>query len=143
MARKDPYKNFMYRVEIDGIVQAGFSEVVIPEASAEVIEYREGNEPSMVRKLPGRISYDNLILKWGLSDSRELYNWWKAVMEGNIIRKNISIVIMDDKKTDAVRWNILNAWPAKYKPSNLDAKGKETAIEKLELAIEGIELVLI
>lgn len=143
MARKDPYKNFMYRLEIDGIAQAGFSEVVIPEASAEVIEYREGNEPSMVRKLPGRISYDNLILKWGLTGSGELYNWWKAVMEGNIIRRNISIVIMDDKKTDAVRWNISNAWPAKYKPSDLDAKGKETAIEKLELAIEGIELVLI
>jgi hypothetical protein len=53
MARKDPYQNFRYLVEIDGIAQAGFSEATIPDSAQDPIEYREGNEPPTVRKLPG------------------------------------------------------------------------------------------
>jgi phage tail-like protein len=51
--RSDPYRNFRFRVEIDGILAAGFSEVQIGESVTEVIDYREGNEPAHVRKLPG------------------------------------------------------------------------------------------
>ena len=75
--RIDPYKNFRFLVEIDGIVQAGFSEATIPDSSQDPIEYREGNEPPTVRKIPGIIKYGNVTLKWGITDSLDLYNWRK------------------------------------------------------------------
>jgi len=64
-ARVDPYHDFNFQVEIDGIPQSGFREVIMPAATADVIEYREGHEPSVVRKLKGRVHFGNLILRWG------------------------------------------------------------------------------
>ncbi|MEO0249683.1 MAG: phage tail protein [candidate division WOR-3 bacterium] len=137
--RKDPYENFNFRVEIDGITQAGFSEVIIPEAGIDVVEYREGNESSHVRKIPGRVRYGNVILKWGITNSQELYNWWKAVRDGNVMRKNMSIVLMDLQRIDVKRWNVKEAWPVSYAVGPLDAKGRDVLIEKLEIANEGVE----
>jgi phage tail-like protein len=93
-----------------------------------------------VRKLPGRVRYGNVILKWGSTSSQELYNWWKSVRDGNVIRKNMSIVLMDQQRTDVKRWNVREAWPIKYEVAPLDAKGNEVLIEELEIANEGVDL---
>ena len=50
--RTDPYRNFRFRVEIDGIDQGGFREVSIAESSQDPIEYREGTHPPTMRKIP-------------------------------------------------------------------------------------------
>ena len=77
--RVDPYRNFNFLVEIDGITQAGFSDVSGFGASTDPIEYREGGEPNnTVRKLPGVTKWNNITLKWGLTDSRELFDWYQA-----------------------------------------------------------------
>jgi len=88
--RKDPYKNFRFLLEIDDITQAGFREVTVPDSTQDPIEYREGNEPITARKLPGLIKYGNVSLKWGITDSFDLYDWRKMVEDGNIkkARKN-------------------------------------------------------
>ena len=140
VTRKDPYGNFNFEVEIDGITQAGFAEVVMPEASVQVIQYREGNEPNTVRKLPGLVSYGNIILKWGCSESTELYEWWKTVVDGHVARKNMSIILLVEGRNKAKRWNVRNAWPVRYSIDALDAKGKDALIESLEIAHEGFEL---
>jgi len=71
--RKDPFKNFRFILEIDGITQAGFREVTIPDSTQDPIEYREGNEKFITaRKLPGQIKYGNVSLKWGTTDSLEI-----------------------------------------------------------------------
>ena len=80
----DPYKNFRFLVEIDAIVQAGFSDVSGYGSSVEVIEYREGGDAALVRKLPGKVSYPDITLKWGVTDSRELYDWHLAAVNGAI-----------------------------------------------------------
>ena len=67
MARIDPLRNFRYRLEIDSIAQAGFSEAAIAETTIEAVDYREGNEPPHVRKLSGLTKYGNITLKWGLT----------------------------------------------------------------------------
>ena len=147
--RKDPYRNCNFLVEIDGITQAGFTDCSGLSASTEPVEYREGGdnhertgrttwlEP---RKLPGQTKYTNLSLKWGLSDSRELYDWYRKVVTGKPERRNGSIVVLDaDGITEVVRWNFFNAWPTKLELPSLSAKGNEVAIETLELAHEGLE----
>lgn len=45
--RKDPYRQFRFRVEIDGVTQAGFSECTLADTTTDPAEYREGNEPGI------------------------------------------------------------------------------------------------
>jgi phage tail-like protein len=141
-ARNDPYRNFRFLVEIDGIVQAGFSEAAIPDTTSDIIEYRVGNEPASPRKLPGLNKYGNVTLKWGITESTELYEKWrKPVEEGKIVRKNVAIVVLKEDGTPAARWEFQNAWPSKYKAPDLSAKGNDVAVESLEIAHEGMKRV--
>ncbi len=139
--RKDPYKNFRYLVEIDGIAQGGFSEVTIPDSTQAVIEYREGNEPITARKQPGLIKYADVTLKWGITDSLDLYKWRKLVEDGKTkdARKNMAIIILDEEGEPAARWEFENAWPTKYDAPDLKATGNEIAIENIVIAHEGMK----
>ncbi len=143
MTRKDPLRNFRFRVEIDGIAVAGFSEVVIGPTTTEAIDYREGTDPPHVRKLSGLTKFANITLKRGLTDSLDLYNWYKQVAAGQLAtsRKQVVIVIADETGTDHARFVVSQAWPVKYEPSALNATGNEVIIETLELVNEGIERV--
>jgi len=138
--RKDPYKNFRFLVEIDGIVQAGFSEASIPDTTQEPIEYREGNQSPTARKLPGLIKYGNLTLKWGITDSLALYDWRKMVEQGKTkdARRNIAVILMDEEGNAASRWEFAEAWPSKYDAPDLDGKGNDVAVETLEIVHEGM-----
>ena len=111
--RKNPYRNFRFLVEIDSIIQAGFSEATIPDSTSDIIEYREGNWPTYVRKLPGLTKHGNFTLKWGVTDSMELYNWRKLVEQGKMkdARKNIAVILMDEEGNPASRWEFGGAWP--------------------------------
>lgn len=138
--RIDPYKNYRFRLEIDQITQAGFREVTIADSSQDPIEYREGHEAPTVHKLPGLIKYGNVSLKWGITDSMELYEWRKLVQDGNMkkARRNIAIVLQDDEGNDKARWEINEAWPTKYAAPDLNATGSDIAIETLEIVHEGM-----
>lgn len=139
--RKDPYRNFRYLVEIDGIAQAGFSEATIPDSAQDPIEYREGNEPPTARKLPGLIKYGNVTLKWGITDSMDLYNWRKLVEDGKDARRNMAIVLLDEEGNPAARWEFNEAWPSKYDAPDLSAKGTDIAVETLEIVHEGLKRI--
>ncbi|GFN30011.1 phage tail protein [Paenibacillus xylaniclasticus] len=136
--RRDPYRNFRFRVEIDGLQQAGFTDVSGFDSTVDVVEYREGNEPTTMRKLSGLTKYGNISLKWGITDSMEIYNWYNEVTKGNVQRKNISIVLVDETGSDKSRWNFINAWPTKYDAPDFSAKSSEVGIESLEIAHEGM-----
>jgi phage tail-like protein len=141
MARVDPYKNFRFRVEIDGVTQAGFTECNGLGSRVEVIEYREGGDPTTVRKLPGRVMYPDITLKWGVTDSRDLYYWHRSVVQGQIQRKNCSISLLDDSGAARARWNLYEAWPSKWDGPAFNAKGSDVAIESLTITCEGVERV--
>ena len=145
MPANDPLRNFRYRLEIDGIVQAGFSEVAIGDASNDPIEYREGNEITTVRKLKGLNKYGNITLKWGLTDSIELSNWHRMVVDDATAlagaRRTVVIRVQDETGADKAAYEITRAWPTKYNPTDLNGKGNEVAIESLELANEGIRRI--
>lgn len=139
MARKDPLRNFRFRLEINGIQQAGFSEVSGFDVTVDPIDYREGSDPTHVRKLPGLTKYGNVTLKWGVTTSMELYEWHRRIVNGQIDRKNMAIVVAGEDGSDQARWEIVEAWPTKYDPMDLNAKGNEAGIETLEIVGEGIE----
>jgi phage tail-like protein len=140
-AGKDPFKNYSFLVEIGGIAQAAFSKVSGLSAEAEVIEYREGADVTSTRKLPGLIKYGNVTLKRGITASRELFDWWKTVVNGNLQRRDVAIVLLDDARAEVLRWLLRDAWIAKFEVGPLRAKGNDVLIESIELAHEGFELV--
>ncbi|MFS0519561.1 phage tail protein [Nostoc sp. UIC 10607] len=139
MPRSNPYKNFRFLVEIDGITQAGFTECSGFGSNVEVIEYREGGDSTTVYKLPGKSSYPDLMLKWGLTDSRDLYDWHLSAINGQIQRKNGSIIVLDDIGIEKIRWNFFGAWPSKYDAPDLSAKGNDVAIDNLTISCERLE----
>lgn len=146
MARNDPLRNFRYRLEIDSITQAGFSEVMIAETTIDAVDYREGTDPPHVRKLSGLTKYGNITLKLGITvggSALDLFKWHADISAGQIKdkRKKVVIVVQDEAGGDAARYVVSEAWPMKYDPSDLNAKGNEVMIELLELANEGIERV--
>jgi phage tail-like protein len=143
MPRQDPLRNFRFRVEIEGVVTAGFSEVQIGATTTDVIDYREGTDPPYVRKLSGLTKFGNITLKRGMTASLDLFHWHRQIVNGQLAssRRNVIIIVQDESGADQARFVVSEAWPVKYDPSNLNGKGNEVFIELLELANEGIERV--
>ena len=145
MVRQDPLRKFRFRLEIDGLEQAAFSEVAIGDAASDPIEYREGDEPPTARKLSGLTKFANVTLKWGITDSMELAEWHRLIVDGATlqeeIRKTVVIRIQNEAGDDKAAFEITRAWPTKYDPSDLNGTGNEVAIDSLELANEGIRRI--
>jgi phage tail-like protein len=136
----DPYRNYNFMVEIDGIAQGTFMECTGLDATTETIEYREGGDNLTVRKLPGKTAYGDITLKWGVTASMELWTWRKQVIQGQFQRKNGSVVLFDlTNSAEVARWNFVRGWPNKWEGPHLDAKGKDVGIETLTIAHEGVE----
>jgi phage tail-like protein len=139
-SRDDPYTGFNFRVEIEGIALAAFSEVGGLESETAVIEYRVGTEPNTVRKLPGLTKYANIVLRRGITRDAELWNWRKNIIDGKPDRRSGSIVLLDDEGNEVVRWNFVRGWICKWEGPALNARGNEVAIETIAVAHEGLEL---
>ncbi len=145
MERQDPLRNFRYRLEIDSLDQAGFSEVTMGDLSTDPIEYREGDEITTVRKLNGLNKYANIVLKWGITDSTELADWHQMVVDDatalSDVRKSVVVRVQNEAGEEKAAFEIIRAWPCKYDPSDLNATGNEAAIDTLELCNEGIRRI--
>ena len=138
--RKDPFVNFNFLVEIDGITRAAFHEAGGLDSMVDVIEHREGGENITTCKLPGQVKFSNISLKWGMTDDTDLYKWHRQWVDGDsaALRKNGSIVLLDRQGQEKARWNFFNAWPSKYTGPSFSAEANDVAIESLELAHEGL-----
>jgi phage tail-like protein len=137
--RDNPYPNHSFAVDLGTGDAIGFSEVDLPSGEIEVIEYREGNEIARARKLPGLATYANVTLKRGVTGNLELFEWWRSVRDGQLLRRKVTITLLDEQRQPVQRWVLRDAWPVKLDYSPLNALGNEVVIETLELAHEGFE----
>ena len=128
VSRKDPSRNCRFRVEIDGLAQATPCQISGIGAAIESIEYREGADPLQVRQFGGLPKYGTLILRYGLTNSKELYEWFKSGIDGKVEPRKISIIASDLQGNDMARWNLLNAWPARYQAPDFNGKGSKQPI---------------
>jgi phage tail-like protein len=140
-ARNDPFGQFNFLIEIDGVTTAGFSEVSGLTSDTNIIEYREGDEVTTVRKLPGLIKYTNIVLKRGYTPDTTLWTWRQTVLDGTPQRTTGTITLLDESRKPVLSWNFTQGWPTKLDGPALNGKTSEVAIETLEIAHEGIELV--
>jgi len=141
MPDEAPYRNINFRVDIPGLPELAFREVVLPETRIELVEYRVGTDSvARTRKLPGRAITGNVVLKRGIDHDLSIWAWFKSVRDGSLDRRDGSIVLLDSEGTEVRRWNLSHAWPVAYEPSALHALKTEVAIETLELSCEAIDI---
>jgi len=136
----DPYRAYNFKLLIEGVTEGHFTEVSGLGIQVEAIEYREGGNAQVVRRIPGQVKYGPVTLRYGLTNSRELWDWLLTAVQGRVERKNPSILMLDSEGvTEIMRWNLTNAWPSEWHGAPLDALSHEIAIESLTLVYESIE----
>jgi len=142
VSRNYPYGNAQFLVEIDGLAEAAFEQVLLPELAITVVEFRDGGDAErMVRKIPGPASCANLVLKRGFAGSLDLYAWWQQTMQGDEgARRNMAIILLDEERREVARWRVSNAFPTRYTFSPLDAMDGSPLVECLELACDALSM---
>ncbi len=139
-ANIDPYRAYNFKLVIQGVTEGHFTRVEGLEAKVEAIKYREAGNNQVVRRIPGRVEYADVKLWYGLTTSRDLWEWFLTAVRGQVERRNVSILMLDpDGVTEVMRWDLINAWPSEWKGAALDAMSHEIAIECLTLVFDTLE----
>jgi phage tail-like protein len=148
--RFDPYKNFKFRIKWDGRYVAGVSKVGSLKRSTEVVEHREGGDPSLSRKSPGRTKYEPVTLERGVTHDIEFEQWANKVwnfgsglgLESSLsdFRKDILIEMYNEAGQRVISYRLFRCWPSEYQAlPDLDANANAVAIQTLKLENEGWE----
>ncbi len=139
--RNDPYRGYNFELQIDNVTRGAFSEVGGLTADGDSVDYREGTDlQSNVRKLMGLRKYANITLKRGYTQDRQLWSWYTNVMNGVPDRRNVTIVLMNERREPVLRWHAENAWINKIEGPALKASSNDVAMESVELVHEGLTL---
>ncbi len=140
MPVQDIFRAYNFRLDIQGTVAGYFTEACDLQVKVEAIAYREGGGPPGVRKLPGRVEIGEITLKYGLTSSTYLWDWLMTAVNGNVERRNASIILLhSDGVQEVARWNLTNAWVSEWRGAKLDAMGQQAAIEQVKLVAETLE----
>jgi phage tail-like protein len=140
--RDDPYPQYNFLVDIDGVARAGFTECSGLTTDTDGIDYREGADVNLnVRKLSGLRKYTNIVLKRGYTKDRSLWDWRKKIINGQQDRRSIDIILMDEERNPVLTWRVREAWISKWESGPLNAKTNDVTMETVELMHEGLELV--
>ncbi|HEX5746535.1 MAG TPA: phage tail protein [Archangium sp.] len=135
----DPMRAYNFKLDINGVNEGHFTECHGLEVQVNALRYREGGAGAVVRRLAGPVAYGDVTLRYGLTTSRELWNWFMESVNGTPSRKNVSILMTGpDGLTEVFRWNLVDAWPSGWKGAALDALGQMVAIESVTLVFESI-----
>ena len=148
--RFDPYKNFKFRVKWDGRYVAGISKVGALKRSTELVEHREGGDPSSSRKSPGRTKYEAISLERGVTHDPEFERWANKVWNygsglGSEVslkdfRKDIIIELYNEAGQLAISYKVYRCWVSEFQAlPDLDANANAVAIQSLKLENEGWE----
>ena len=136
----DPYRAYNFKLIIQGVTEGHFTECSNMGIKVDAISYREGGQSQVVHRIPGRVEYADITLRYGLTLSMELWNWLMTGVKGKVERKNVSIAMLDsDGVSEVLRWNLVNAWVAEWRGAVLDALGHQVAIESITLVFETLD----
>ena len=139
--RTDPYRGYNFILEIDNVPKGAFSEVGGLTADGDAVDYREGTDlQPNVRKLMGLRKYSNLTLKRGYTQDKALWQWYVNITNGVDDRRNVTIVLLNERRQAVLRWHAENAWINKIEGPALKASSNDVAMESLELVHEGLTL---
>lgn len=148
--RLDPYKNFKFRVKWDGQYVYGVSKLTGLKRTTEVVEHREGGDPSAAHKSPGLTKYEPITLERGLTQDNAFKDWADKVWHyGNGLgaevalanfRKDIYLEFYNEAGQMVIAYKIYRCWVSEYEAMpDLDANTGGVAIERIKIEHEGFE----
>src|SRR5262245_45623629 len=146
--RYDPYRNFKFKIKIDNIYVAGLSKCGPLKKPTEMVEWREGGDPSTTHKLPGKTKYDAITLTAGVTHDNTFEAWANqvnnfqgdAAMSLKNFRKDISIDVFNEAGQKVLSYKVFNCWVAEYQAlPELDASANAVMIQTIKLENEGWE----
>jgi phage tail-like protein len=148
--RFDPYENFKFRVNWDGRYVAGLSKVGALREATEVVEHREGGDPSTSRESPGRTKYEPITLERGVTHDTEFEPWANKVSNFGSglgaevslkdFRKDMRIDVYKEAGQLVLAYKVYRAWVSEYQTlPDLDANANAVAIQHIKLEHEGWE----
>jgi len=146
--RQDPYKNFKFRVKWDGRYIAGISRISALKRTIEVIEHREGGDPSTSRKSPGETKYEAITLERGVTNDIEFEDWANKVWNigagpGSEVslkdfRKDITIEFFNEAGQLVLSYKVYRCWVSEFQAlPDLDANAAGVAFQRITLENEG------
>lgn len=140
MASNYPLTGFHFSVEWDpdNTENVSFSEVSGLNVSTTPIEYREGSDKEYTTlKMPGLRKYGNITLKRGsMASDNGFFTWFNTINNNTVTRRDIKIMLLNEKHEAVITWNVKNAFPMKYDGGSLNAAKGEVVVESVELACE-------
>lgn len=139
--RKDPLIGAYFSIDFGGSIKGAFRECTGMGSESQVVEHRaaSGKGVHILIREPGTMKYNDIVLKRGITDEMDMWQWRKDVEEGQIAkaRKNGTITLHDGTGKPVAKWSFVNAWPSKLNGPTYDAKTNEVAIEELTITHEG------
>jgi phage tail-like protein len=136
-AAEDPLVAFNFALEVQGTVTGYFTEVSGLGSETETTEHLVvgASGQQVVKKVPGRLKWDDMTFKRGITSNLDIWTWRKQVEEGDVLgaRKNGSVIMYDQTGKEVARWNFENAWPSKV--SGPQPKSDDSAIGVEELVV--------
>jgi phage tail-like protein len=146
--RYDPYRNFKFRIKVDNVYVAGLSKCTALKKTTEMVEWREGGDPSTTHKLPGKTKYEPVTLTAGVSHDTTFEDWANLInnfqgdasMSLKNFRKNITVDVFNEADQKVLSYNLFRCWVSEYEAlPDLDASANAVMIQTIKLENEGWE----
>lgn len=142
---EDPLLGFHFALDLGGTIAGYFTECSGIGSEHEVIEHKVINEKGqeVVMKIAGRLKWENIVLKRGITSSMDIWDWRKTVEDGDLegARRNGSIIMFDQKLNPVAQWDFERAWPIKVSGPQPKSDSNEIGLEEVTLAHEYIKRV--
>ena len=144
----DPYRGFKFRLKWDNDYVAGLSKCSALKKTTEMVEWRQGGDPSHSRKLPGKTTFESITLEQGVTHDSRFEEWANAVnnfagdalMTLKNFRKDVTLEVYNLQGAAVMAYNIYRCWVSEYTAlPELDAHGNAVMIRTIKLENEGWE----
>lgn len=139
---EDPLLGFNFMLELEGAIAGYFTECAGIGSEHEIVEHKvvDSSGHEIVRKIPGRMKWQDVTLKRGITSDLQIYDWRQLAVEGKMsdARKNCTITMLSRDYAPVAVWHFHNAWPSKVTGPNLKADSNEFGVEEVTIVHEGM-----
>jgi phage tail-like protein len=143
--REDPLTAFSFGLEISGKLSGMFTNCSGIGSETEVIDHKvvDGSGRTVVQKIPGRLKWNDVSLKRGVTSAKDIWDWRQKIVDGKVgeARTNCSIIAYSEEFKELARWNFVNAWPSKVTGPEMDSGSTNYMVEEVTIVHEGMERV--
>jgi phage tail-like protein len=139
----DPMVGAYFEVSV-GAISGYFTEVSGLGSETEVVEHKimsKGAKEPIIRKIPGRLKWGDIVLKRGITANMDFYDWRKQVEQGKVdtARLDGTVIMYDNTFSPIAEWSFTKGWPSKISGPSLQSDGNAIGIEELTIVHEGIK----